>query len=144
MLDAFREAMAFAKGRTVDDLRTDRMLLLALVKEIEILGEAATQISEDFRLSRPDIPWAMIRGMRNRLIHAYSDVNVALVWSTVVSDLPELERALNVLLFPLAVLARGIRSRLTLPVCEKRIANGQALLTTCRVFGLSRSRSETA
>ena len=98
MLDAAREAMAFAKGRTADDLRTNRMLLLALVKEIEILGEAATQISEDFRLSRPDIPWAMIRGMRNRLIHAYSDVNVALVWSTVVSDLPELERALNVLL----------------------------------------------
>ena len=77
MLDAFREAMAFAKGRTVDDLRTDRMLLLALVKEIEILGEAATQISEDFRLSRPEIPWAEIRGMRNRLIHAYSDVIVA-------------------------------------------------------------------
>ena len=98
MLDAAREAMAFANGRTVDDLRTDRMLLLALVKEIEILGEAATQISEDFRLSRPDIPWAEIRGMRNRLIHAYSDVNVALVWSTVISDLPELARALNALL----------------------------------------------
>ena len=98
MLDAAREAMAFAKGRTVDDLRTHRMLLLALVKEIEILGEAATQISEDFRFSRPDIPWAMIRGMRNRLIHAYSDVNVALVWSTVISDLPELARALNALL----------------------------------------------
>jgi len=90
MLDASREAMAFAKGRTVDDLSTDRMLLLALVKEIEILGEAATQISEDFRLSRPEIPWAEIRGMRSRLIHAYSDVNVALVWSTVISDLPEL------------------------------------------------------
>ena len=74
------------------------MLLLALVKEIEILGEAATQISEDFCISRPDIPWAMIRGMRNLPIHAYSDVNVALVWSTVVSDLPKLERALNVLL----------------------------------------------
>ena len=72
--------------------------MLALVKEIEILGEAATQISEDFRFSRPDIPWAMIRGMRNRLIHAYSDVNVALVWSTVISDLPELARALNALL----------------------------------------------
>jgi uncharacterized protein with HEPN domain len=72
--------------------------VLALVKEIEILGEAATQISEGFRLNRPDIPWAMIQGMRNRLIHAYSDVNVALVWSTVISDLPELARALNALL----------------------------------------------
>ena len=87
--------MAFAKGRAVDDLRSNRMLLLALVKEIEMIGEAATQISEEFRASHPDIPWATIRGMRNRLIHAYSDVNIGLVWSTVVSDLPELARTLE-------------------------------------------------
>jgi uncharacterized protein with HEPN domain len=104
------------------------MLLLALVKEIEILGEAATQISEDFCISRPDIPWAMIRGMRNLPIHAYSDVNVALVWSTVVSDFPELGASTKRAALPLAVLARGIRSRLTLPYGEKRIANGQASL----------------
>ncbi|MGO9256588.1 MAG: DUF86 domain-containing protein [Bryobacteraceae bacterium] len=77
MLDADGEAMAFAKGRTVDDLRSDRMLPLSLVKEIEIVGEAATRISEEFRASRPDIPWATIRGMRNRLIHAYADPSAA-------------------------------------------------------------------
>jgi len=87
-------------GGTLDDLRTNRMVLLAPVKEIEILGEAATQIPEDLRLSHPEIPGGMIRGMRNRLIHAYSDVNVALVWSTIISDLPELEQALNTLLSP--------------------------------------------
>jgi len=97
MLDA-AGAMAFAKGCTADDLRGNRMLLLLLVKEIEIVGEAATQISEEFRASRPDIPWAAIRGMRNRLIHAYADVNVGLVWSTVISDLPELVRILETLL----------------------------------------------
>jgi uncharacterized protein with HEPN domain len=98
MLDAAGEAMAFAKGCTVDDLRRNRMLLLSLVKEIEIVGEAATRISEEFRASRPDIPWATIRGMRNRLIHAYADVNIGLVWSTVISDLPELVQMLEALL----------------------------------------------
>jgi len=69
---------------------------LALVKEIEIIiGEAATQISPELRDSSPEIPWAKIKGMRNRLIHAYSDVNVELVWSTVISDLPPLVTALN-------------------------------------------------
>lgn len=75
MLDAAVEAMAFVEWRNVDDLRSDRKLLLALVKEIEITGEAATQISDELRSAHPDIPWASIRGMRNRLMHAYSDVN---------------------------------------------------------------------
>jgi uncharacterized protein with HEPN domain len=55
-----------------------------------VSGEAATAVSEDLRCETPDIPWAKIKGMRNRLIHAYSDVNIGLVWSTVVSDLPVL------------------------------------------------------
>jgi uncharacterized protein with HEPN domain len=98
MLDAAAEAMAFAKDRAPRDLSSDRMLLLSLVKEIEIIGEAATQVSQEFRDGHPDIPWAGIRGMRNRLIHAYSDVNIGLVWSTVVSALPELAQQLKTLL----------------------------------------------
>jgi len=93
MLDAAGEAMAF----TVAQAFLPVWLQLSLVKEIEIVGEAATRISEEFRASRPDIPWATIRGMRNRLIHAYADVNVGLVWSTVISDLPELVRMLEML-----------------------------------------------
>ncbi|MBM3811242.1 MAG: DUF86 domain-containing protein [Acidimicrobiia bacterium] len=95
ILDAASEVAAFIDGRAAEDLSSDRMLLLALVKEIEIIGEAATQISEELRGSSPEIPWAKIKGMRNRLIHAYSDVNVDLIWSTVVSDLPQLVRALS-------------------------------------------------
>jgi uncharacterized protein with HEPN domain len=98
MLEAAAEAAAFIRGRTSQELTVDRMLLLALVKEIEIIGEAATQVSEELRERSPDIPWARIKGMRNRLIHAYSDVNVGLVWSTVVSDPPELVRSLEQLL----------------------------------------------
>lgn len=98
MLDAIAEATAFVYGRGAEDLHGDRMLLLAVVKEIEIVGEAANLISEELRIKSPEIPWAKIRGMRNRLIHAYSDVNVALIWSTIASDLPELARGLERLL----------------------------------------------
>jgi len=96
--EAAAEATAFIEGRTPEDLVVNRMLLLALVKEVEIIGETATQLSEELRQRSPEIPWARIKDMRTRLIHAYSDVNVGLVWSTVVSDLPELVRSLEALL----------------------------------------------
>lgn len=98
MLEAALEARAFAKDRTLEDLSRDRMLLLSLVKEIEIVGEAATAVSEELRQATPAIPWAKIKGMRNRLIHAYSDVSIGLVWSTVVTDLPALIPQLEALL----------------------------------------------
>jgi uncharacterized protein with HEPN domain len=77
MLDAAREALAFGTGRTSDDLTRDRVLTLALVKCIEIIGEAAAKVSTQTRASTPQIPWSDIIGMRNRLIHAYFDVDVA-------------------------------------------------------------------
>lgn len=99
MLDAAREAIVFSQGRVADDLRTDRMLLLSLIKEIEIVGEAASQISDETRSAYPEVPWAIVRAMRNRLIHAYADVNTAIVWKTIEEDLPklaaDLERILN-------------------------------------------------
>jgi uncharacterized protein with HEPN domain len=68
----------------------DRMLVLALVKEIEIVGEAASQISQEAREQLPGIPWADIVGMRHRLVHAYFDINLEILWQTVQGDLPSL------------------------------------------------------
>lgn len=90
MLDAAREAVSFANGRTRDDLDNDRQLVLALVKDIEIVGEAATQISENTRLRLSEIPWQQITGMRNRLVHAYFDMNLDIIWNTVQEDIPKL------------------------------------------------------
>ena len=88
MLDAAREAMSFAAGRSRDDLDRDRMLVLAVVKDIEIIGEAASRTSAATRAAHPDVPWAQIIVMRNRLIHAYFDVDLQVVWDTVTGDLP--------------------------------------------------------
>jgi uncharacterized protein with HEPN domain len=98
MLDASHEAIRYAEGRSRDDLATDTMLARALVKCIEIVGEAASRTSTETRRWAASIPWAQINGMRNRLIHAYFDVNLDEVWGTVANDLPVLVRELDAIL----------------------------------------------
>lgn len=98
MRDAAREALSFASGRTRDDLETDRQLLLAIVKDVEIVGEAASRIGEEVRAQHPELPWKAVVAMRNRLIHAYFDVDRDIVWNTVVVDLPFLVAAVEAIL----------------------------------------------
>jgi len=90
MLDAAREALSFAKGKTRADLNTDRMLVLSLIKSIEIVGEAATSVTQETRDHYPLIPWRDIVGMRNRLIHVYFDIDLDRAWDTLTDDLPKL------------------------------------------------------
>lgn len=94
MLDAAREAVRFAEGRTRQDLDDDRMLVLALVKDMEIIGEAAYQISAETRAHLANVPWDDIIGMRHRLVHAYFDINLDILWGTLEQDLPPLVDAL--------------------------------------------------
>jgi len=90
MLDAAREALAFVKNKTRSDIDNDRLLALGLMKSIEIIGEAASKISRECRLAHPAIPWVDVIGMRNRLIHAYADIDPDVLWETVADDLPSL------------------------------------------------------
>ncbi len=90
MLQSANEAIGFADGKKRKELDGNRMLVLSLVKSIEIIGEAASGLSESVYERHPQIPWKKIVNMRHRLIHAYSDVNLDIVWSTVVNDLPPL------------------------------------------------------
>jgi uncharacterized protein with HEPN domain len=95
MLDAAREAVGFAHGKSRADLDGDRMLVLSLVKDIEIVGEAAYQVSQVTRDDLRDIPWVDVVGMRHRLVHAYFDLNLDILWQTVQHDLPTLITALE-------------------------------------------------
>ena len=90
ILDAAREAVTFTQGRSPSDLDADHMLSLALVRLLEIIGEAARGISSQFREAHPEIAWSQMAGMRDRLIHGYFDVNLDVVWKTVSDDLPVL------------------------------------------------------
>ena len=88
ILDAARKAIAFVKDRTFQDLQNDEILALALVKAIEIVGEAASRVSQEYQANHPQIPWSAMIGMRNRLVHAYFDINLGILWQTTQEDLP--------------------------------------------------------
>lgn len=99
MYDAARFAYGYARERGRRDFDQDLTLTLAVVKLIEIVGEAASKVSADGRAALPEIRWDDIIGMRNRLIHAYYDINRDIVWETATQNLPplirQLERALG-------------------------------------------------
>jgi len=95
MLDAARSVRRFIAHRRREDLEADEMLAFAVIRGLEIIGEAAGQVSESTRQACPDIPWPLVVGMRHRLIHAYFDVDLDRVWDTAVRDLPPLITALE-------------------------------------------------
>jgi len=88
MLDAAKEVMSFATNKTRRALDNDRMLTLSLVKSIEIIGEAASKVTDETKKRFPEIPWTNMIAMRNRLIHAYFDIDLDVLWGTIVDDLP--------------------------------------------------------
>ena len=95
MREAATMALEMADGHDQTELATNTVLALALTRCLEILGEAASKISPDVCAKFPTIPFPKIVSMRNRLIHAYFDVNLDMVWTTVCDDLPDLLRALE-------------------------------------------------
>lgn len=98
MLEAAENAQRFISGKSRADLDTDPMLLFALVRAIEIIGEAASRVSAEQRTSSPTVPWTAIVAMRNRLIHAYFDIDRDIVWKTVAEEIPSLRSQLLQLL----------------------------------------------
>ena len=90
MIDAAETVGQFVSGRSRADLDSDRMLLFAVVRAIEVVGEAAGKVTEETRTEAPEIPWAAIVSMRNRLIHGYFDIDPEIVWKTVSKELPDL------------------------------------------------------
>jgi uncharacterized protein with HEPN domain len=90
ILDASYKIINFADKRKRGELDRDEMLISALIRQIEIIGEAATKISNDVREQLPEIPWRSMIGMRNMLIHMYDDVNLDTVWYTIRFSIPKL------------------------------------------------------
>lgn len=90
MIEAAESACNFVVGRARTDLDSDQMLLFALVRAIEIVGEAASKVSSATRQSSSDVPWNLIISMRNRVVHAYFDIDHEIVWKTATQELPQL------------------------------------------------------
>ena len=98
MLDHAQEAVALTQGRSRADLDNDRLLELALVRLLEILGEAASRVPREDCARYPEIPWPQIVSLRNRLIHGYDAVDMDILWQIIEHDLPPLVAALESIL----------------------------------------------
>jgi uncharacterized protein with HEPN domain len=98
MRDACQAVARFVQNKARGDLNQDEMLRFALVRAVEIVGEAAAKVSEETRQLAPKIPWREAVGIRNRLIHAYFDVDLDVLWRTAVEDMPQLLESLDALL----------------------------------------------
>ena len=99
MLDVAEHSQQFIKDRARDDLHNDRSLQFMLAKAVELIGESANQISNELRVRNSQIPWRKIIGMRHVLVHNYWQVEMDVLWDTVIVDIPllidELRRILN-------------------------------------------------
>lgn len=98
MLDACDALAEFTSGRIEDDLLTDKMLLAAVSRQIEIIGEAASMLTTGLRDRYPDVPWKQIVGMRHKIIHEYFAVQTDTLWDVVRNDVPVLHEQLVAIL----------------------------------------------
>lgn len=90
MLEASCDAVSYAENLTLTDFELNREKQRAIFNAIQEVGEAAAQLSDEFKQNHIDIPWKKIVGMRNHLVHAYFDIDLESVWLTVQNDLPTL------------------------------------------------------
>ena len=90
ILDAAKKALSFVAGMSYEEFASDEKTEFAVVRALEIIGEAAKRIPPEFRASHPDVQWRAMAGIRDKLIHDYTSVNLVVVWQTVKEDLPDL------------------------------------------------------
>jgi uncharacterized protein with HEPN domain len=90
MIEAVESVLRFTSNRRRSDLEIDQILLFAVVRAIEVLGEAASRGSDETRSAYPHVPWSLITDMRNRLIHGYFDIDTGIVWNTASQEIPAL------------------------------------------------------
>ena len=98
MLKAAKKADQLSRNRQRRDLDSDELFSLGITRLLEIIGEAASRVSEETRDRYPDIPWAQMIGMRNRLIHGYDVIDEDILWQTITKDIPSLVKILKKIL----------------------------------------------
>lgn len=108
MLDSTKAILDFVENKERNDLDRDRLLLSGIIREFQILGEAAGKISNQIQESFPDLPWKQLVGMRNRLIHAYFDVDKEIIWVTIKNNLPDFCKQLKIVISQVEAGEKGL------------------------------------
>ncbi len=98
IVDAISDAESFTKNLTYDQFVKDRKTLNAVVRSLEIIGEASKQLPNSLKNQFPELPWKEITGMRDKLIHAYFGMDTEMIWQTVKENIPPLKQTLQKIL----------------------------------------------
>jgi uncharacterized protein with HEPN domain len=98
ILDAIEKIETYLQGQTHESLSQNDMMIDAVVRELEIIGEATNHLSDQFRAAHPEIPWRDAIDMRNFLVHEYFGVRTHIVWDTCQNDLPLMKELIDRLL----------------------------------------------
>lgn len=92
ILESIERIKHYSEGKSFADFVNDDMMYYAIVKNIEIIGEASNLLTEEFKINHPKTPWKIVTGMRNYIVHEYFQVDNTIIWDVVTHDLPELEK----------------------------------------------------
>lgn len=98
ILDAIARIEAYTDGVSYQQFRQRRLIQDGVIRQLEIIGEAGSNVSKELRSRYPDVEWGSMVGMRNRLIHVYFQVDLSIVWDTTQSDLPVLRQQVEAIL----------------------------------------------
>ncbi|GAB4402543.1 MAG: DUF86 domain-containing protein [Anaerolineales bacterium] len=98
ILAAMESIEAFTEGMTLKAFKADDKTASAVIRKLEVIGEAAKQVPDEVRTAYPQVPWKEMAGMRDRLIHAYFGVDYRLVWTTVKKRLPQVKAQMQKIL----------------------------------------------
>lgn len=88
----------FIEGMDLDTFASNFMCQDAVIRRIEIIGEASGKIASSFQEAHQEIAWHRMKGMRNRLIHDYNEIDIELVWQTIQNDIPDLKKKIEIIL----------------------------------------------
>ena len=98
IVEAIGDIRSFVDGLNYDAFSTDKKTVNAVIRSLEVIGEAVKKVPEELRKKYPDLPWKEIAGTRDKLIHEYFGVDLQIVWETIQNDLDALEQAIHSLL----------------------------------------------
>jgi uncharacterized protein with HEPN domain len=98
ILESCEKILSYTEGFTLNTFMNDEKTIDAVVRNFEIIGEAANRLPESFCNNNPEIPWHQLIGMRNRLIHAYFGIDYEIVWNVIINDIPFFTKQIKIII----------------------------------------------